>query len=439
MKTFRLFTIASTFATLAFTGCSLQQTAPATVQGTALHGTVHGGQQPITGASVQLYAAGSTGYGSAYSYTAGTSLLGMHTVTTDSNGYFNISNDYTCPSAATPVYIVAIGGNPGLPNNATNPQIALMTALGPCGNLTSSTNVQISELTTVASVWALSRFMTGIANVGTSSTNATGLANAFASVNKLVDTSAGVAPGPALPANATAPVSKLNTLANILAACVNTSGGTAGTVTTCGTLLTDTTVNGVAPTDTIGAALNLAQHPNLQTAALTNLSLPTAPFQPSLSVPPSDYSLVVSYSGNGLSAPKGVAVDNSGNVWIANSGGNSVTELANSGSPLSGSTGYTIGSLNAPSGIAIDTAGNAWISNTNGNTVTKISSSGTAATSFSGGGLSAPAGVAIDVGGNVWIANGTSSNLTQISPSGTVTSYTGAGATSSTALAINPN
>lgn len=67
-----------------------------------------GGQQPINQATIQLYAAGKTGYGSAYPYTAGTSLLGNHVVTTSGEGDFNITGDYTCPSASAEVYITPV-------------------------------------------------------------------------------------------------------------------------------------------------------------------------------------------------------------------------------------------------------------------------------------------------------------------------------------------
>jgi len=47
---------------LALTGCALTSTATPTSQpGIALTGAVHGGQQPITGAHVYLYAANTTG------------------------------------------------------------------------------------------------------------------------------------------------------------------------------------------------------------------------------------------------------------------------------------------------------------------------------------------------------------------------------------------
>ena len=68
---------------------------------------MHGGQQPITGSTIQLYAVGGGGDG-----TASTPLL-TQTVVTDTNGGFNITNDYTCPTASTLVYIAASGGNPG--------------------------------------------------------------------------------------------------------------------------------------------------------------------------------------------------------------------------------------------------------------------------------------------------------------------------------------
>ena len=181
-----LATAGSLAATGLLAGCggSLSPTVKtATVPGVQMRGTVHGGQQPVVGATMQLYATGSApgaaGYGS-----AATPLITGTTVTTGPGGAFNITDDYTCPSMNTPVYLVATGGNSGF---TSNPAIALMAALGPCGNLSGPTNVSINELTTVASVYALSPFMKGTtqayASIGTSTGNALGLNNAMADVN----------------------------------------------------------------------------------------------------------------------------------------------------------------------------------------------------------------------------------------------------------------
>jgi hypothetical protein len=157
------------------------------LSGGALRGSVHGGQQPIVGATIQLYAAGTAGYGS-----SATPLL-TSAVTTDATGSFSITGDYTCPSSTSQVYLVATGGNPGLAPGTNNAAIALMAALGPCGlhggeyTLDPNSFITINEVTTVASVYALAAFMGGdAAHVGTSSTNAVGLANSFALVNNLV-------------------------------------------------------------------------------------------------------------------------------------------------------------------------------------------------------------------------------------------------------------
>jgi len=424
----------------ALTGCgslTTNSTAPVKTPGLALQGKVHGGQQPVSNATIQLYAAGSTGYGSAYPYTSGTSLLGTHVITTDINGSFNITGDYSCPTASTEVYLVATGGNPG-PTSPANTSIGLMAALGPCGNLSASTYVVVNEVTTVASVWALSPFMTGIANIGTSATNAQGLTNAFATVNKLVNIGSGVASGPTLPTGATAPVAKINTLADLLAGCINSNGTGNG----CSQLFSAATVNNVVPTDTITAAMNLAQHPNANTSAIGNI-LPSPPFQPTLASV-SDFNLVITYAGGGLSTPTGIATDTTGNVWVTNSGSNSVTKLDALGITstdttgfLSGTGGYTVGSLSAPVALAIDQSGNAWVANGN-STVTEISSDGTTGTLFSGGSLSSPSGVAIDASSNVWIAN--SGSVTEITPGTTpvYTNYTGTGVAAATAIAINP-
>ena len=79
---------------------------------------------------------------------------------------------------------------------------------------------------------------------------------------------------------------------------------------------------------------------------------------------------------------RGIAIDEDGDVWVANqtSGYNSgvydVTELSSSGSVLSGTSGYTAASLNEPYGIAIDQSGNAWVTNFTGNSVTMLSPAG---------------------------------------------------------------
>lgn len=443
-------------AGLGLSGCSLVPAGAVAAKGSALHGTVYGGQQPVTGAILQLYAAGNTNYG--VGYNAGNSGLiptgsyylggapgcvssGSQTcyanVTSDGNGSFTITNDYPCPTSTTPVYLVATGGS-SANGSAANANLALMVALGACGQLSSSTSVSINELTTVASVWALSPFMTSIANIGTSATNSQGLLNAFAAVNKVVNIGNGTFPGPALPVNATLPIAKLNTLADILASCINSTGGTSGDHSGCGNLFAAATVNGVAPTDTITAAMNIAQHPGSNVSPLLAIPSKNDPFQPIVSStsPPTDWTIAINYQGGGLSTPKGIAVDTSGNVWLPNNGNSSVTELSNTGAAISGGSGYTVGSVNLPVAIAVDSTGNAWVANSA--TVTEISAPGLTGTNFSGGGLSTPNGVAVDAIGDIWIANSGNSSVTEISTSGTLTNYNGAGLATPGAVAISP-
>jgi hypothetical protein len=84
-------------------GCAQNQPGKVT-EPLARHSSVHGGQQPVSGATLQLYAVGTTGDGS-----AATPLL-TQAVTSDANGNFDITGGYTCPSASTLVYITATGG-----------------------------------------------------------------------------------------------------------------------------------------------------------------------------------------------------------------------------------------------------------------------------------------------------------------------------------------
>src|SRR5580693_6047513 len=146
---FRLSSLALLPLAFLLFSCGTQQSSPHLTIPANKQGLVHGGQQPVTGATIQLYAVGTTGDGS-----AATPLLSPAPVS-DANGGFNISGTYTCPSSSSLVYIVASGGNPGLPPGTNNGALSLMAALGPCGNLSASTFIIINELTTVAAVYSL--------------------------------------------------------------------------------------------------------------------------------------------------------------------------------------------------------------------------------------------------------------------------------------------
>ncbi len=113
------------FVCVLLNGCSLSSNAPATPEtGPAIQGTVHGGQQPITGATIQLYAVGTTGYGSTatplisatLTTSDGSSLLNSNANAGNANntlpaGNFTITGDYTCPAGDPDVYIMSTGGN----------------------------------------------------------------------------------------------------------------------------------------------------------------------------------------------------------------------------------------------------------------------------------------------------------------------------------------
>ncbi len=183
------------------------------------NGSVHGGQQAVIGATVQLWQVGTTGYG------AGAAALGTSTLS-QADGSFSITNLYHCSDAAsgdnTLVYITATGGNPGSgfgPNN----QLLMMAALGRCGNLTPATFISINEVTTVAAVYALAQFMSPSGNIGSYGYSSTGLTNAFATVNSLVNVTTGLARATTPNGNGVVPQAELNTLANTMAFCINSS------------------------------------------------------------------------------------------------------------------------------------------------------------------------------------------------------------------------
>lgn len=468
--------------------------------GTALQGIVHGGQQAIVGAHVYLLAANTTGYGAASVSlltsgtgrtldTSGGPTNGFYYVTSDANGNFSITGDYSC-TANTQVYVYALGGNPGA---GTNPAAGLMAALGNCpsaGNFqTAAPFLFVNEVSTVASAYAMAGFATDALHVSSSGTAAAklGIANAFVNAAVLETLGTGVANAapPALPMGAgggAVPQTEINTLGNILAACVNSTGAVTGPTnpTACYTLFTNAEsggTTGTEPTDTATAAINIAHNPVAAVAALYGLSSAYAQFNPALTAQPNDFTMSIYYNDAQLYNDGGpVAIDASGNVWIA---ANSVFKLNGQAYDFTGGTGYSgffgnniaidvngnawvlnsssLGEFNSsgtvtgnyssglglssPTSIAMDSSTNAWIGDGASHSVVKVSSAGALSGTFTGSGLSAPGPVAIDASGNAWIADLTSGAIVELSPTGTALSgtggYTGVGLSTPTGIAID--
>jgi len=416
------------------------------VHGAAIQGRVHGGQQPISGAKVFLYAADATGYGKA----SNSLLNGTGYVTTDGGGNFSITGDYTCPSATTQVYLYAAGGNPGA---GANPVAGLLAGLGSCGKLTSSTFVQINEVSTIATAYAIAGYAADATQVSSSGTALAqvGIQNAFANIANLVNISTGVALATTPAGNGAVPQSTINTLANILAACINSNGTLTGppNTTPCYTLLNSALSGGAVgttPSDTASAAINIAHNPGANISALYALSTANPPFADALSVQPNDFTIGLNFTGGGLAEPSGVAIDASGNAWISNLVGSSISKFSSLGVALSPFDGYTGGGLDNPRSVAIDGSGNVWVTSLSDLNFSKFSSSGAAvspSTGYTGGGLSFPVAVAIDNFGNVWIADEYTSPYrvseftsagAAISPS---TGFTGGGLDVSYSIAID--
>ncbi len=275
-------------ALAALAGCGFSGSAAAVQTPVALRGAVRGGQHGVSGASMQLYAAGSSGVASA------AQPLLTSAVQSDSGGNFEIPASYSCPSPSSQVYLVARGGNPGLASGTNNAAIALMALLGSCNSLSPAAAVVVNEATTVGSIWPLAAYMTSATNLGSASGDST-FAAAASSVNEFVNIQAGSSPGAGTAESYFAQNSKLYSLADVLDACVNSAGGSAGDGSSCGSLFSMATpASGGAPTDTISAAMRIAQSPDNEVAAIYGLVGGPA-FQPTLTAAPPDWTLALTY------------------------------------------------------------------------------------------------------------------------------------------------
>lgn len=266
-------------------------------------GTVNAGGLPVSGAAIQLWQVGTGGDAApALSMLSGamTTSDGSGAVNSNANpgnlkntvpaGAFTIAGAYHCPTPSTPVYLTAVGGNPG-PGKGANPQLALMTYLGTCGSVGTGGTIVVNEVTSVATIAALGNYMTisgsfGALGFNTITTNAN-IRKAFPDdsavfaqnalkVPQYADIHTGLAPGPALHSGYAASTTTLLSLANSLSACARSSGGVAGDGSPCGQLFTDASFPGQSiPADTIAAAIAIVQNPNQLLLQTPNYSINT--------------------------------------------------------------------------------------------------------------------------------------------------------------------
>ncbi len=168
------------------------------------------------------------------------------------------------------------------------------------------------------------------------------------------------------------------------------------------------------------------------------------------------------YAGDGgvataaqLEYPDGIAVDASGNVYVADMTANVVRVIAPNGIISTyagqGTAGYTgdggaaiQAQLNTPMGLALDSAGNLYIADSGNNAVRKVSKSGSIATvagngslGYSGDGgaataaaLDQPEGVTVDPSGLLYIADTFNNRVRVVSLGGTIQTAAGTGISS---------
>jgi hypothetical protein len=294
--------------------------------------------------------------------------------------------------------------------------------LGNCpvaGVFPSSTFVMMNEVSTVAAAYAMAGFATDATHVGSSGTALAqvGIANAFANAANLVELPSGTALATTPAGNGFAPQAQINTLGNILAACVNSTGTVTGPTnpTPCYTLFSNALssgTTGVQPIDTATAAINIAHNSATNIANLYLLASSSPPFAPGLTVQPKDFTVRLGFTGGGLYHPNMVAIDGKGNAWLSNLNNNSqagtVTEYSSLGAAISPSTGYAGGGLASAGYIAIDGSGNAWIANGGCFCITELSSSGAPLSGVNGFTsnqlVGNPGYIAIDGSGTIWVA-----------------------------------
>jgi hypothetical protein len=164
-----------------------------------------------------------------------------------------------------------------------------------------------------------------------------------------------------------------------------------------------------------------------------------------------------SSDGSGAGAlflyPYAVAVDASGNVYVADCGNNNIRKVTAAGSvsTLAGAVGFagstdgngTAALFNMPQGITVDSSGNVYVADTNNSTIRKVTSGGVVSTlagvpgqtgGSDGTGASArffnPFGLAVDAAGNIYVADYDNDTVRKVTAAGVVSTLAGSAGSS---------
>ena len=158
-----------------------------------------------------------------------------------------------------------------------------------------------------------------------------------------------------------------------------------------------------------------------------------------------------------FSFPAGIAVDSSGNLYVADSGNNCirkiewvwragwwVTTVAGTGTATASGENpdnavATAATFNQPTSVAVDSSGNLYVADTGNNLIRKITSEGEV-TLFAGSGkrgdkdatgteaeFNEPSGVAVDSSGNLYVVDYNNNRIRKITPTGVVSTLAGSG------------